>query len=69
MTALEEIITLASNPILAALGAGKPMLLYISATHQVVSVVLVVERGEEGHKFPIQKPVYYVLAVITPCKS
>ena len=42
---LEEIKTLlASNPILAAPNAGEPMLLYISATHQVVSVVLVVER-------------------------
>ena len=51
---------LASNPILAAPGVGEPMLLYISATNQVVSAILVVERGEEGHKFPTQKPVYYV---------
>ena len=42
---LEEIKSLlASNPILAAPNAGEPMLLYISATHQVVSAVLVVER-------------------------
>ena len=41
---LEEIKTLlASNPILAAPNVGEPMLLYISETHQVVSVVLVVE--------------------------
>ena len=67
---LEEIKTLlASNPILAAPNVGEPMLLYISATHQVVSAVLVVEREEEGHKFPLQKPVYYVLTVLTPCKS
>ena len=67
---LEEIKTLlAGNPILAAPSVGEPMLLYISATHQVVSVVLVVERGEEGHKFPTQKPVYYVSEVLTPCKS
>ena len=45
------------------------MLLYISATHQVVTAVLVVKREEEGHKFPLQKPVYHVLAVLTPCKS
>ena len=58
-TRLEEIKTLlASNPILAALNVGEPTLLYISATHQVVSAVLVVEREEEGHKFPLQKPVY-----------
>jgi len=67
---LEEIkALLASNPILAAPGVGEPMLLYISATNQVVSVVLIVEQGEEGHKFPTQKPVYYVSEVLTPCKS
>ena len=55
---LEEIKSLiASNPILAAPNVGEPMLLYISATHQVVSAVLVVEREEKGHKFPLQKPV------------
>ena len=41
---LEEIKTLlANNPILAAPNIGEPMLLYISATHQVVSDVLIVE--------------------------
>ena len=67
---LEEIkALLASNPILAAPGVGEPMLLYIATTNKVVSAVLVVERGEEGHKFPTQKPVYYVSEVLTPCKS
>ena len=51
---LEEIkALLASNPILAAPNIGKPMLLYISATHQVVSAVLVVEREADRHKFPL----------------
>ena len=67
---LEEIMALsARNPILAAPNVGEPMLLYTSATHQVVSVVLVVEREEDGHKFPLQKPVYYVSTVLTPYKS
>ena len=67
---LEEIKALsASNPILAAPNVGEPMLLYISATHQVVSAVLVVEREEDIHKFPLQKPVYYVSTVLTPIKS
>ena len=67
---LEEIkAILATNPILAAPNIGKPMLLYIAATHQVVSAVLVVEREAAGHKFPLQKPVYYVSTVLTPCKS
>ena len=55
---LEEIKTLlASNPILAVENIVESMLLYISAPHQVVSAVLVDEREEEGHKFPLQKPV------------
>ena len=67
---LEEIKTLlASNPILATTNVGEPMLLYISATHQVVSAMLVVEREQDGHKFPLQKPVYYVSTVFTQCKS
>ena len=67
---LEEIkALLASNPMLAAPNIGESMLLYISTTHQVVSVVLVVEQNEEGHKFPIKKSVYYVSMVLTPCKS
>ena len=65
-TGLEEIkALLASNPILAAPNISEPMLLYISATHQVVSAVLIVEQEEEGHKFPLQKPVYYVSTVLT----
>ena len=56
---LEEIkAILATNLVLAAPNLGKPILLYIAATHQVVSAVLVVERETEGHKFPLQKPVY-----------
>ena len=66
---MEEIkALLASNPILAAPNMGEPMLLYIAATHQVVSAVLVVEREEDG-QFLLQKPVYYVSTVLTPCKS
>ena len=69
-TGLEEIMALlASNPILAVPNIGEPMLLYITATHQVVSAVLVVERETDEHKFPVQKPVYYVCTVLTPCKS
>jgi hypothetical protein len=61
MAGLEKIKDiLATNPILVAPNVGEPMLLYIAATHQVVSVVLVVERETDGHKFPLQKPVYYV---------
>ena len=68
--ALEEIKTLlASNPVLATPFPGEPMLLYISATNQVVSAILVVERDMEGHKLKVQRPEYYVFEVLTPCKT
>ena len=55
---LEEIkAILATNPILATPNISEPMMLYIAATHQVVSAVLVVEWEADGHKFPLQKPV------------
>ena len=45
---LEEIkALLATNPVLTAPNIGEPMLLYIAATNQVVSAVLVVEREAE----------------------
>jgi hypothetical protein len=39
---------LSTAPILAAPSPKEPMLLYIAATNRVVSVVLMVERSEEG---------------------
>ena len=70
MAGLDEIkAILATNPVLATPNIGEPMLLYIAATHQVVSAVLVVEREADRHKFPLQRPVYYVSTVLTPCKS
>jgi hypothetical protein len=37
-----------------ALAPKETLLLYISASTQVVSAVLVVERPEEGHPYPTQ---------------
>jgi hypothetical protein len=44
------------------------LLLYISASTQVVSAVLVAERPEEGQPYPIQQPVYYVSEVLSDSK-
>jgi hypothetical protein len=41
--------TLSNSPILVPPTSGEPLLLYVAATTQVVSAVLVVERVEEGH--------------------
>jgi ribonuclease HI len=45
------------------------MLLYIAATPRVISVVIVVERTEEGKELPVQRPVYYLSEVLTLSKQ
>jgi hypothetical protein len=47
----------------------KLMLLYITATHQVVSTMLVVERSEEGKAHGVQRPVYFLREVLSPSKQ
>ncbi|KAK1632952.1 hypothetical protein QYE76_007267 [Lolium multiflorum] len=64
---LKEILT--SPPILAAPGESEPMLLYLAATNRVISLVIVVERQEEGHEYGVQRPVYYISEVLTESKQ
>jgi hypothetical protein len=47
----------------------EPLLLYIAATHQVVSIVLVVERSKEGKAHGVQRPVYFLSEVLSPTKQ
>jgi hypothetical protein len=35
----------------------------------VVSAVIVVERIEEGHALPVQRPVYYISEVFSETKA
>jgi hypothetical protein len=48
---------------------AEDLLLYISCTTHVVSTVLVVERAEEGHAYPVQHPVYFISEVLGPSKK
>jgi hypothetical protein len=59
---------LQSPPILAAPLPGEDLLLYIAATTHVVSSVIVVERGEEGHAFGVQRPIYFVSEILSESK-
>jgi hypothetical protein len=43
--------------------------LYVAATTQVVSAVIVVERMEEGHALLVQRPVYYISEVLSDTKT
>jgi ribonuclease HI len=45
------------------------MLLYVTATPRVISIVIVVERTEEGKELPVQRPVYYLSEVLTLSKQ
>nr|CAE02225.2 OSJNBb0015C06.3 [Oryza sativa Japonica Group] len=53
---------LTTPPVLASPHLQEPLLLYVSATFQVVSTVMVVEREEDGH-------VYFVSEVLTNSKT
>jgi ribonuclease HI len=61
--------TLARTPILTPPQDGEPLYLYVAATTQVVNAVIVVERTEEGHALPVQRPVYYISEVLSETKA
>ena len=60
---------LSTSPVLVTPEEKEPLLLYIAATYQVVSTVLVVERAEEGKIHGVQRPVYYLSEVLSPAKQ
>ena len=54
-----------SIPILTPPVDNEPLYLYVAATTQVVSAAIVVERQEEGHALPVQRPVYFISEVLS----
>jgi hypothetical protein len=60
--ALKE--SLITPPVMTPPIPKETLLLYISATTNVVSTVLVAEREEEGQAYPVQRPVYYMSEVL-----
>jgi hypothetical protein len=65
--ALNESLT--TPPIMTPPISKETLLLYISATTNVVSMVLAAEREEEGQAYPVQRPVYYVSEVLADAKT
>jgi len=61
--------TLTSAPVLVPPQPAEPLLLYVASTTQVVSATVVVERQEEGHALPVQRPVYFVSEVLSETKA
>src|SRR3954467_650088 len=69
-SALDELKRILSTPpILVTPHERESILLYIAATTQVVSTVLVVEREEAGKVHGVQRSVYYLSEVLTPPKQ
>jgi hypothetical protein len=65
--ALKESLT--TPPVMTPPIPRETLLLYISATTNVVSTILVAEREEEGRAYPVQRPVYYVSEVLADAKT
>jgi dsDNA-binding SOS-regulon protein len=60
---------LSTSPVLVTPREKETLLMYIAATVQVFSSVLVVERVETGRVHGVQRPVYYLSEVLTPAKQ
>jgi hypothetical protein len=56
---------LSKPPVLTAPRKKEKLLLYLSATTHVVSTAIIVERQEDGHAYPVQRPVYFVSKVLS----
>jgi hypothetical protein len=60
---------LTNTPILVPPAIGEALVIYVAATTQVVSAAIVVERQEEGHALPVQRPVYFINEVLSETKA
>jgi len=63
---LKDFLTM--PPVLTAPEDGEVLLLYIAATTNVVSTVLLVERDEPGLVYKVQWPVYFISEVLGESK-
>jgi hypothetical protein len=60
---------LSKPPVLTTPRKKERLLLYLAATTHVVSSAIVVERQEDSHTYPIQRPVYFVSEVLSESKA
>jgi hypothetical protein len=60
---------LSKPPVLTAPRKGEQLLLYLAATTHVVSTAIVVEQQEDGHAYPVQRPVYFISKVLSEAKA
>jgi hypothetical protein len=55
---------LSKPPVLTAPRKKEQVLLYLAATIHLVSTAIVFERQEDGHAYPVHRPVYFVSEVL-----
>jgi ribonuclease HI len=60
---------LSKPPVLTAPRKKEQLLLYLAVTTHRVSSAIVVERQEDGHAYPVQRPVYFVSEVLSESKA
>jgi hypothetical protein len=60
---------LSKPPVLTAPHKKEQLLLYLAATTHVVSTAIIVERQEDGHTYPVQRPVYFISEVWSESKA
>jgi dsDNA-binding SOS-regulon protein len=60
---------LSKPPVLMAPHKKEQLLLYLAATTDVVSTAIVVERQEDDHAYPVQRPVHFVSEVLSESKA
>jgi dsDNA-binding SOS-regulon protein len=60
---------LSKPPVLTTPRKKEQLLLYLAATTHVVSTAIVVEWQEDGHAYPVQRPVYFVSEVLSDSKA
>jgi hypothetical protein len=56
-------------PVLTAPRKGEQLLPYLAVTTHVVCTAIIVERQEDGHAYPVQRPVYFVSEVLSESKA
>jgi hypothetical protein len=57
------------TPVLMAPRKMEQLLLYLALTTHVVTTAIVVKRQEDGHAYPVQRPVYFVSEVLSESKA
>jgi hypothetical protein len=68
--ALDKLKALLSKAlILVPPSDGEPLVLYITATTQLVSTALFIEREEEGHALKVECPMYFVSEILADAKT